>query len=52
MNIATDLTLLILPMPLLSQLHLPRRQKVALLGVFALGGLLVFRPFELIDTSS
>ncbi|OJJ62062.1 hypothetical protein ASPSYDRAFT_76022 [Aspergillus sydowii CBS 593.65] len=41
MNIATDLTLLILPMPLLSQLHLPRRQKVALLGVFALGGLVV-----------
>lgn len=52
MNIATDLTLLILPMPHLSQLRLPRRQKVALLGVFALGGLSVFLSFKLIDTAS
>jgi hypothetical protein len=42
MNIATDLTLLILPMPLITQLQLPKRQKLALMGVFALGGLLVF----------
>ncbi|KAL2810780.1 hypothetical protein BJX63DRAFT_305004 [Aspergillus granulosus] len=41
MNITTDLTLLILPMPLLSQLHLPKKQKFALLAVFALGGLVV-----------
>ncbi|KAE8348544.1 PTH11-like integral membrane protein [Aspergillus coremiiformis] len=41
MNIATDLTLLILPMPLLSQLQLPRLQKLALMGVFAIGGLVV-----------
>ncbi|KAL4919815.1 hypothetical protein BDW62DRAFT_178507 [Aspergillus aurantiobrunneus] len=41
MNIATDLTLLVLPMPQLSQLHLPRRQKFALIAVFALGGLVV-----------
>ncbi|KAE8144242.1 hypothetical protein BDV25DRAFT_167302 [Aspergillus avenaceus] len=41
MNIATDLTLLVLPMPLLSQLQLPRLQKVALMGVFAIGGLVV-----------
>ncbi|CAK43606.1 uncharacterized protein An01g02360 [Aspergillus niger] len=39
MNIATDTTLLILPMPLLSQLQLPRMQKFALMGVFAIGGL-------------
>ncbi|GAT27521.1 PTH11-like integral membrane protein [Aspergillus luchuensis] len=39
MNIATDTTLLILPMPLLSQLQLPRMQKLALMGVFAVGGL-------------
>ncbi|KAF7596352.1 hypothetical protein BBP40_002096 [Aspergillus hancockii] len=39
MNIATDLTLLIMPMPLLSQLQLPHMQKVALVGVFAIGGL-------------
>lgn len=41
MNIATDLTLLIMPMPLLSQLKLPRTQKIALVGVFAIGGLYV-----------
>ncbi|KAL3495295.1 hypothetical protein BJX62DRAFT_196525, partial [Aspergillus germanicus] len=41
MNITTDLTLLVLPMPLISQLHLPKRQKFALLAVFALGGLVV-----------
>ncbi|GJP94586.1 PTH11-like integral membrane protein [Aspergillus niger] len=41
MNIATDTTLLILPMPLLSQLQLPRMQKFALMGVFAIGGLVV-----------
>lgn len=41
MNIATDFTLLIMPMPLLSQLQLPRTQKIALCGVFAIGGLVV-----------
>lgn len=39
MNILTDLALLIMPMPLLSQLQLPRMQKIALVGVFAIGGL-------------
>jgi hypothetical protein len=37
MNIATDVTLLLLPMPLLSALQLPRMQKIALMGVFAIG---------------
>ncbi|ODM17883.1 hypothetical protein SI65_06671 [Aspergillus cristatus] len=41
MNIATDFTLLIMPMPLLSQLQLPRTQRIALCGVFAIGGLVV-----------
>lgn len=41
MNIATDLALLLMPMPLLSQLHLPRMQKFALCGVFAIGGFVV-----------
>lgn len=41
MNIVTDVTLLILPMPLLVQLQLPRKQKVALMGVFAIGILYV-----------
>ncbi|GAB1191387.1 hypothetical protein APSETT444_000559 [Aspergillus pseudonomiae] len=36
MNIVTDVTLLIMPMPLLSQLQLPRLQKFALMGVFAI----------------
>lgn len=37
MNITTDLTLLIMPMPLISQLQLPRVQKFALMAVFAVG---------------
>ncbi|CAL5870591.1 uncharacterized protein PFLUO_LOCUS4830 [Penicillium psychrofluorescens] len=41
MNIATDLTLLSMPMPMLSQLRLPRMQKIALIGVFAIGILVV-----------
>ncbi|GFF22476.1 hypothetical protein IFM61606_08501 [Aspergillus udagawae] len=41
MNIATDLTLLIMPMPLISHLQLPRMQKVALMAVFAVGLLVV-----------
>ena len=43
MNIATDVALMILPMPLLSQLQLPRMQKFALIGVFAVGILYVPR---------
>lgn len=45
MNIATDVTLLILPMPLLVQLQLPRMQKIALMGVFAIG--ILYVPFVL-----
>lgn len=41
MNIATDVVLLMLPMPLLSQLQLPRMQKCALIGIFAIGVLVV-----------
>lgn len=41
MNIATDLALLAMPMPLLSRLQLPRMQKFALMGVFAVGILYV-----------
>lgn len=37
MNIATDVALFILPMPLLSRLQLPRMQKIGLMGVFAIG---------------
>lgn len=45
MNIATDVTLLILPMPLLVQLQLPRMQKIALVGVFAIG--ILYVPYVL-----
>ncbi|KAF8855779.1 hypothetical protein BDZ45DRAFT_746064 [Acephala macrosclerotiorum] len=38
MNIVTDLTILILPMPVLSTLKLPLKQKVGLMMIFALGG--------------
>ncbi|KXT11033.1 hypothetical protein AC579_7320 [Pseudocercospora musae] len=41
LNMATDLTIAFLPMPVLNQLQLPRRQKYALMAVFALGGLVV-----------
>ncbi|CAI7640958.1 unnamed protein product [Penicillium pancosmium] len=40
MNILTDVILLVLPMPLLVKLQLPRTQKIALMGVFAIGILL------------
>jgi hypothetical protein len=43
MNIATDVSLLLLPMPLLSKLQLPRMQKLALMGVFAMGILYVYQ---------
>ncbi|KAL1863285.1 hypothetical protein Plec18170_000118 [Paecilomyces lecythidis] len=39
MNIITDTTLLIIPMPVLSHLQLPKKQKIALMGVFAVGAI-------------
>lgn len=39
MNIFMDLAILILPMPVLKNLNLPRRQKYLLIGVFATGGI-------------
>ncbi|KAF7197802.1 Satratoxin biosynthesis SC1 cluster protein 4 [Pseudocercospora fuligena] len=41
LNMATDLTIALLPMPVLNQLQLPHRQRYALMAVFALGGLVV-----------
>ncbi|KAL9610185.1 MAG: hypothetical protein Q9167_005089 [Letrouitia subvulpina] len=40
-NIATDLVLLLIPIPMIWNLQLPRSQKVALIGVFLLGGFVV-----------
>lgn len=39
MHIATDLAILIIPIPALIAIDLPRRQKFALMIMFALGGL-------------
>lgn len=36
-NMVTDLTILILPMPVLSHLQLPKKQKIAIMAVFAVG---------------
>jgi hypothetical protein len=41
-NIITDWALLFLPIPYIWRLHQSRAQKVALCGVFGLGGLYVF----------
>lgn len=41
MHIATDLAILVIPVPALMALELPRRQKGALIAIFALGGLYV-----------
>jgi hypothetical protein len=38
-HIVTDITILAMPMPTLNSLQLPRKQKLALMAVFALGGL-------------
>ncbi|KAF2116403.1 hypothetical protein BDV96DRAFT_574059 [Lophiotrema nucula] len=37
-NIGTDLAIIILPMPVVRSLNLARRQKQALIGIFAIGG--------------
>ncbi|KAK5193383.1 hypothetical protein LTR99_006935 [Exophiala xenobiotica] len=37
-NITTDLAVWFLPMPVLKRLQLPRKQKISLIAVFALGG--------------
>ena len=39
MNILTDFAIILLPMPVIRKLNLPRRQKQALIGIFATGGL-------------
>lgn len=38
-NVITDLAILILPMPVLTSLRLPSKQKIILIMVFAGGGL-------------
>lgn len=43
-NVATDIAVVVLPLYVLKDLNLPRRQKWAVLGVFAIGVLYVSRP--------
>jgi hypothetical protein len=38
-NIVTDFALIILPIPVIQSLNLGRRQKIALISIFAVGGL-------------
>ncbi|KAL4780330.1 hypothetical protein BJX76DRAFT_364388 [Aspergillus varians] len=38
MNIATDIAILVLPIPVLSHLRIPARQKIGVLFIFATGG--------------
>ncbi|KAL4915612.1 hypothetical protein BDW62DRAFT_122470 [Aspergillus aurantiobrunneus] len=38
MHIATDLAILIIPIPALAALELPRKQRVALISIFVVGG--------------
>lgn len=40
-NIVFDIVLVILPMPVIKSLNLPKKQKIALMGIFALGTLYV-----------
>jgi hypothetical protein len=39
LNIATDFTLLILPMPIIYRLRVPRKQKIILAFILSLGAL-------------
>jgi hypothetical protein len=43
-NVGLDFAVLILPMPVISRINLPQRQKLALILVFILGGLYVNHP--------
>lgn len=47
MHIATDLAILIIPIPALAALELPKKQRVALISIFALGGLYAPPPLTL-----
>ncbi|KAJ4351714.1 uncharacterized protein N0V89_007057 [Didymosphaeria variabile] len=38
-NILTDFAIIILPIPVIRNLNLARRQKLALIGIFAVGGI-------------
>jgi hypothetical protein len=41
-TIVTDIAVLVLPMPVLKSLHLPKRQKYSLMATFGLAGLYVY----------
>ncbi|KAF4552744.1 Hypothetical protein D9617_9g025340 [Elsinoe fawcettii] len=45
LNVVTDLLIIILPMPVLKNLNMPFKQRVALMAVFALGGFVCIISF-------
>ena len=49
-SIATDIIILLLPMPLVYSLQIPRIQKMALIIVFALGVLYVLSGWRTVET--
>ncbi|PNS15710.1 hypothetical protein CAC42_4162 [Sphaceloma murrayae] len=45
LNVFTDLLIIVLPMPVLKNLNMPFKQRMALMGVFALGGFVCIISF-------
>ena len=52
LNVFTDLVILILPIPIVWSLQLPKRQRLVLIGIFSLGGMLVNFVLQWTDLSS
>lgn len=48
-NIATDIAILIFPVPIIWKLQIFRTQKLSILGVFLLGGLYILFPLLFLD---
>lgn len=51
-NITLDFIIILLPMPVVGKLNLPRKQKIVLMGVFALGLLYVFENLNCFSSIS
>lgn len=52
LTIITDLIIFILPIPIVGPLNLPRRQKIVVVGIFALGFLYAFFVFLTLHSRS
>lgn len=44
-NIVTDISIMIMPLPILSKLQMPSKQKYFLIAIFSLGILYVYHSF-------